>query len=69
MRNNSNSSSNHSQNRGSFSSGGKSLTMNNSGLIDPNKKYCIFTTKDRSNYVIASERPILGKVINESLVE
>lgn len=43
--------------------------MNNSGFLDTDKKYCIFTTKERSNVIVASENALPGKFVNDSLVD
>eukprot|EP00347_Sterkiella_histriomuscorum_P021720 403333001 len=42
---------------------------NNSGLIDQDNKYCIFTTKERSGIIVTSENTLPGNIINESLIE
>jgi len=44
-----------------------SFAMNNNGLVNADKKYCIFTTKEKSNVVVATDYPIPGKLINEQL--
>lgn len=41
--------------------------VGNSGSVQEDKKYCVFTTKERSNIAVASENPVPGKMINESL--
>mmetsp|Transcript_30795 Transcript_30795/g.30288 ORF Transcript_30795/g.30288 Transcript_30795/m.30288 type:complete len:159 (+) Transcript_30795:29-505(+) len=52
----------------SRSAHGKSTSnKSSSGLLLDDKKYCIFTTKERSNLVIATENGVPGKVINEQL--
>lgn len=38
-------------------------------MVNGEKKYCIFTTRERSNVVLACENPVPGKLINESLVD
>lgn len=37
------------------------------GYISEDKKYSLFTTKEKSNIVIACDNAIPGKVINENL--
>lgn len=46
-----------------------SFVPNGSGMVNGEKKYCIFTTRERSNVVLACENPVPGKLINESLVD
>lgn len=43
----------------------KSSSFN--GEVQNEKKYCVFTTKERSNLVVANENAIPGKLINEQL--
>ena len=42
---------------------------NGNGTVNNDKKYCVFTTKEKSNIVVACENPVPGKLINESLVD
>ncbi|CDW75105.1 low quality protein: centromere-associated protein e [Stylonychia lemnae] len=41
--------------------------MSNSGYIDKGKKYCIFTTKERSGIIATTETSIQGRYINEQV--
>lgn len=42
-------------------------TKTQSGELVNDAKYCLFTTKERSNIVVACENSVPGKIINESL--
>jgi hypothetical protein len=72
LRNSSNKRSNSgssSRNQSANKSGSFAAVGNGNGAVNNDKKYCVFTTKDKSNIVVACENPVPGKLINESLVD